>query len=102
MAAHLARHTSSAHKAEKPNVAKPKRGRKPAKKAAKIATPAAPAKSAAPVRRRQTPAAPVTVVTSDGVDVRAMTVDQLLSLKSAVDARLADIVKKMRAAKVAL
>jgi hypothetical protein len=34
------------------------------------------------------------------IDVRSLTVDQLLGLKSDVDARLADIVRQMRMAKV--
>ena len=76
MAAHLARHKGAAHGA-----AKPKKARKIAK-IAKIAK-AAPA-------------------VSMGIDVRVLSVDQLLALKSEVDARLADIVKQMRAAKVAL
>jgi hypothetical protein len=48
MAAHLARHTSTTHKA-----AKPKKGRKVAKRVVKVATPAV------PMRRRQTTAAKV-------------------------------------------
>jgi hypothetical protein len=35
-----------------------------------------------------------------GVDVSALTVDQLLSLKTAVDAKLAQIVQKLHEAKV--
>jgi hypothetical protein len=34
------------------------------------------------------------------LDVSGLTVDQLLSLKSAVDGRLAEIVEKMRKAKL--
>jgi len=34
------------------------------------------------------------------LDVSALTVDQLLSLKAAVDGRLAEIVEKMRKAKI--
>ena len=83
MAAHLARHTSTAHAMS----VKPRKVRKTTKKAAKFA----PAK----------PTSPAAAMSSD-TDVRAMTVDQLLTLKSAVDARLADIAKQMRAAKVAL
>jgi hypothetical protein len=35
-----------------------------------------------------------------GVDVGSLTVDQLLGLKTAVDARLAEIVRRMRQARV--
>ena len=86
MAAHLARHKSAAHG----EATKVKKGRKVAR-AVKVA------KTAKPIRRQA--AAPAV---STSVDVRALSVDQLLSLKSEVDARLADIVKQMRAAKVAL
>ena len=92
MAAHLGRHMNAVH----PKAAAPKKAakktRKIAKKAVKTAKPAAAA----------APAAPAAVAASPDLDVRAMTVDQLLTLKAAVDARLADIVKAMRAAKVAL
>ena len=67
------------------------------KKTRKVGKAVDPAKSAKPIRRQA--AAPAV---STSVDVRALSVDQLLSLKAEVDARLADIVKQMRAAKVAL
>jgi hypothetical protein len=35
-----------------------------------------------------------------GVDVSSLTVDQLLGLKAAVDARLADIARRMKRARV--
>jgi len=90
MSAHLARHMSTIHaKAAAPKT--PKKTRKATKKATKVAKPAAAAASVAPA-----------AAASPDLDVRAMTVDQLLTLKSAVDDRLADIVKAMRAAKVAL
>ena len=85
MAAHLARHKSAAHG----EATKVKKGRKVAR-AVKVA------KTAKPIRRQAALAVPTSV------DVRALSVDQLLSLKAEVDARLADIVKQMRAAKVAL
>ena len=89
MAAHLARHMIGHRNAAKAETAKPRKARKTAK-------------SAKPARRQAAAvAAPVTAASS-GIDVRALTVDQLLSLKSDVDARLADIVKQMRAANVAL
>jgi hypothetical protein len=37
-----------------------------------------------------------------GLDVSGLTVEQLLSLKTAVDGRLAEIVEKMRKAKVGI
>ena len=89
MAAHLARHMIGHRKVTKPENTKSRKARKTAQSV----------KSG----RRQSAAvvAPATTASS-GVDVRAMSVDQLLSLKSEVDARLADIVKQMRAAKVVL
>ena len=84
MAMHLARHKNVHHAAAKAETAKPRKARKTVK-------------SAKPARRQAAVA-----VASSGIDVRAMSVDQLLSLKSEVDARLADIVKQMRAANVAL
>ena len=82
MAAHLARHTTMMH-------GKPRKAKK-ARKARKGGRTAA-----APV------AAPVAPVAA-GIDVLSLTIDQLLSLKGQIDARLTDIVKAMRAAKVAL
>ena len=76
MAGHLARHVIMTH-------GKPSK----AKNAGKVAK---------PVGR------PVAPVVSTGVDVLALSVDQLLAVKQQVDARLADIVQMMRAAKVAL
>jgi len=70
--AHLARHVSASH------------GK--GKKARKVGRPAGRA-----VVLRGAPS---------GLDVRALTVDQLLTLKGQVDARLADIVRRMRAARV--
>jgi len=87
MAMHLARHMIGHRKVAKSETAKPRKARKVAKSV----------KPAKPARRQAAVA-----VASSGVDVRAMSVDQLLSLKSEVDARLADIVKQMRAAKVVL
>jgi hypothetical protein len=48
------------------------------------------------------PRAPRTPRADTGVDVTALTVDQLLGLKTAVDTRLAEIVEKMRKAKVGI
>ena len=78
MAAHLARHVTTMH-------GKPRK----AKKSRKVGRPAA-------VRT-----APVAIADS-GIDIGALTIDQLIALKGQVDARLTDIVKAMRAAKVAL
>jgi len=85
MAAHLARHQSAHREVAKPEIAKPRKARK-----------------AKPGRRQSSAIVAPVAAASSGIDVRALTVDQLLSLKSDVDARLADIVKQMRAAKVAL
>jgi hypothetical protein len=75
MGMHLARHAAAAHgKAKK------------ARKVGKVGRPAGHRVAAAPV----------------GLDVQALTVDQLLTLKQQVDARLTDIAKRMRAAKVAV
>ena len=46
------------------------------------------------------PRAPRTARTGLGVDVSTLTVDQLLGLKTAVDARLSEIVRRMRQARV--
>ena len=78
MAAHLARHVTTMH-------GKPRK----AKKSRKVGRPAA-------VRT-----APVAIADS-GIDIGALTIDQLIALKGQVDARLTDIVKAMRAANVAL
>ena len=86
MAAHLARHKSAAHG----EATKVKKGRKVAR-VVKVA------KAVKAVRRQVAASAPAV-----GIDVQAMSVDQLLTLKSEIDTRLADIVKQMRAAKVAL
>jgi DNA-directed RNA polymerase subunit M/transcription elongation factor TFIIS len=73
--AHLARHASVAHpKARK------------ARKARKVGRPAG---------RRS-----VAGTMSTTLDVRSLTIDQLLALKKDVDVRLADIVQQMRAARV--
>jgi len=81
--AHLARHMSASHgrgrKAGRPG--RPA-GRKPRGRVAAVRSPAAEA-AIAP-------------------SVRALTVDQLLILKRQIDARLADIARQMRAAKVSL
>ncbi len=79
--AHLARHLSAAH-AKKKKAGRP--GRRPARKATGRTVRASSAEAAI---------AP---------SVRALTVDQLLILKRQVDARLADIARQMRAAKVSL
>ena len=75
LVAHLARHKSTTHKTAV--------RRKPVR--------TAPAR----VVRRAAPKA-------KGVKVESLSIDELLSLKSAVDARLADIVQMMRKAKVNL
>ena len=86
MAAHLARHMISHRKVAKTEIAKPRKARKTTKLG----------------RRQAAAGVAAAAVTSSGIDVRTMTVDQLLALKSEVDVRLANIVKQMRAAKVAL
>jgi len=70
---HLGRHMAASHK-------KAKR----AKRARRVVAP----------RARRTPRA------DTGVDVTTLTVDQLLGLKTAVDARLTEIVRRMRQARV--
>jgi len=86
MSAHLARHMSTIHAKAATPKSVAKKTRKATKKAAKTAKPVVVAAYAAPSAAAASP----------DVDVRAMTVDQLLTLKSAVDARLADIVKQVR------
>jgi ribosomal protein S27AE len=86
MAAHLARHMIGHRKIAEAETAQPRKARKKAK----------------PVRRQAAAVVAPIAAASSGIDVRALTVDQLLTLKSEVDARLADIVKQMRAANVAL
>jgi uncharacterized C2H2 Zn-finger protein len=75
LAAHLARHVSASH------------GKAlTALKARKVGRPAG--------RRAAVAAAPI------GLDVQAMTVDQLLEVKQQVDARLSGLVRQLQAAKV--
>jgi hypothetical protein len=51
-------------------------------------------------RRVVAPRALSTPMASTGVDVSNLTVDQLLGLKTAVDARLAEIIRLMRQARI--
>jgi hypothetical protein len=81
---HLARHMSAAH-------GRP--GKRKAARRARVAPAARVARTARPAGRPQRQAGP---------DVSGLTVDQLLSLKSAVDERLAEIVQKMREAQVSV
>jgi hypothetical protein len=57
-------------------------------------------KRAKRARRVVAPRALRTSMADTGVDVTALTVDQLLGLKTAVDARLAAIIRRMRQARV--
>ena len=110
MAMHLARHKIVHSEAAQAATAKPKKTRKAAKsvkaeKPVEIATPAA---TERPRRRRWSPVAfaasraRAARLEAIGVDLRALSVDQLLTLRSEVDARLADIVKQIQTANVAL
>jgi ribosomal protein S27E len=58
------------------------------------------AKRARRARRVVAPRVPRTPRADTGVDVTILTVDQLLGLRTAVDARLAEIVRRMRQARV--
>ncbi len=77
MPAHLARHASVAHKTGPKAVRTVWTGRRPGRKASVSATPASP-------------------------EVQSLSIDQLIALKNEIDSRLADIARKMRAAKVQL
>jgi hypothetical protein len=83
MPLHLGRHMSATH-AKAKAAAPAKRGRRKA--------------AAAP----RTPAARGTASAGLSASVRELTIDQLIGLKEAVDARLAEIVRFMRQAKVSV
>jgi hypothetical protein len=78
LAAHLARHVSASH-GKAPKAPKTRKTRR-------VGRPAG--------RRTAFAAAPA------GLDVQAMTVDQLLEVKQQVDARLSGLVRQLQAAKV--
>jgi uncharacterized Zn-finger protein len=86
MPAHLARHASVAH--GKPSKASKARKVRKVRKVRKLGRPAG--------RRAPLAAAPA------GLDIRSLTVDQLLALKEHVDARLSEIATQMRAARIRL
>jgi hypothetical protein len=79
---HLGRHVAATHRKGK---------------SVKVAAPAKRAKRAA---RAVAPPAPAGIVGVAEAEVRTLSVDQLIALKEAVDARLAEIVRYMRQAKV--
>jgi hypothetical protein len=80
MPAHLARHASVAH-------GKASKARK-VRKVRKVGRPTG--------RRAPAAAAPA------GLDIRSLTVDQLLAMKEHIDARLSEIATRMRAARIRL